>query len=79
MSRAFLTSDEDDWTNEYRDWLRELEDEVIVGEFGYEPGEFTVYPEAWASLFAEGLEPRAAWQRALDAHSEARLAKDTRP
>lgn len=70
--RAFLTSEEDDWTDEYRDWLRELEDEIIVGEFGYEPGEFTVYPEAWAGLFAEGLAPRAAWQRALDAHREAR-------
>jgi hypothetical protein len=52
----------------YRDWIETLETDVIQDEFGYERGEFTVYPELWRSLYDEGLTPRQAWQRALDAH-----------
>lgn len=57
-------------------WIRELDEEVIQGEFGYEEGEFSVYPEQWRPLFRKGLSPREAWQRALDAFAEARRKKD---
>ena len=51
----------------FDDWLSELDEKVIQAEFGYEPGEFTVYPALWRSLYDEGLTPQQAWQRALDA------------
>lgn len=66
----------DDWSDDYLTWLTTLEDEVIIGEFGYERGEFAVFPESWEALYAEGLTPRAAWQRALDAHDERRRQED---
>lgn len=53
-------------------WIQVLREDVIEGEFGYEPGEFTVYREHWHPLFKEGLTPRQAWQRALDAFAEGR-------
>lgn len=53
-------------------WIRVLREDVIEGEFGYEPGEFTVYREHWRPMFKKGLTPREAWQRALDAFAEAR-------
>lgn len=56
----------------FEKWIDELREKVIEEEFGYEPGEFTVYPSLWKSLFREGLTPRQAWQRALDAHKSAR-------
>ncbi len=52
----------------YRAWLDVLNEDVIQGEFGYEEGEFTAFPSLWHPLYAEGLTPRQAWQRALDAH-----------
>lgn len=61
-----------DDNDEYDEWLQILRKGVIEDEFGYEPGEFSVYPDAWWPLFKEGLTPRAAWQRALDAHKHAR-------
>lgn len=57
-------------------WIQVLREDVIEREFGYEPGEFTVYREEWRSLFKEGLTPRQAWQRALDAFTEARRKAD---
>ncbi len=62
----------------FRRWIEVLTEDVIQGEFGYEPGEFTVYPEHWRPLFKEGLTPRQAWQRALDDFAEARRAEDRR-
>lgn len=56
-------------------WLQELDGKVIQIEFGYEPGEFAVYADHWRPLFDEGLTPRQAFQRALDAHREARHAE----
>jgi hypothetical protein len=53
-------------------WIQVLREDVIEGEFGYEPGEFTVFREHWRPLFKEGLSPRQAWQRALDAFTEGR-------
>jgi len=57
-------------------WWRSLDEDVIQGEYGYEPGEFTVYPEHWRPLYDEGLSPAAAWRRALDAFAEARRDDD---
>lgn len=62
----------------FSSWLDELETDVIVGEFGYEPGEFTVYANDWFPLFQEGLTPQAAWQRALDAFAEERRREDVK-
>ncbi|MCG5241359.1 hypothetical protein ACIU1J_27470 [Azospirillum doebereinerae] len=53
-------------------WIRALEDDVIQGEFGYEPGEFNVHPENWRPLYDKGLTPKQAFERALAAHEEAR-------
>ena len=60
----------------FRRWIEALEVDVIQDEFGYEPGEFTVFPDDWRPLFKEGLTPRAAWQRALDAFAEGRRQRD---
>lgn len=59
-------------TDAYRVWLTSLNDDVIEGEFGYEPGEFTVYSSRWIPLYEEGLTPREAWQRALDGFAQKR-------
>lgn len=53
-------------TEAYQEWLHTLEEDIIQDEFGYEPGEFTVYTTHWSDLYEEGLTPREAWQRALD-------------
>lgn len=63
-------------TKKFREWLRQLEEDVIQGEFGYEPGEFTVYSSHWEPLFKEGLTPRQAWQRALDGYAQKRREDD---
>lgn len=57
-------------------WIDELRDDVVQGEYGYEPGEFTVYPAEWRALYKEGLTPSQAFKRALDAFAEARKAKE---
>ena len=56
----------------FDNWIDELTIAVIQDEFGYEPGEFTVYPEHWRPMFDRGLTPRQAWQRALDAFGQER-------
>lgn len=57
-------------------WIRALDEDVIQGEYGYEPGEFTVYPDGWRHMWREGLTPQQAFQRALDAHADARREED---
>jgi hypothetical protein len=57
-------------------WIDELREEVVQGEYGYEPGEFTIYPNEWLASFKEGLTPSAAFKRALDAFAEARREDD---
>lgn len=52
---------------DFRMWLDVLDEDVIQGEYGYERGEFTVYPILWRPLYMEGLSPSAAFKRALDA------------
>ncbi|GJE54530.1 hypothetical protein [Methylobacterium thuringiense] len=60
----------------FSDWIHELDVEVIQGEYGYEEGEFTVYPDHWKPLFREDLTPQQAFRRALDAFGEARRQED---
>lgn len=60
----------------FSDWIQALDEDVIQGEYGYEDGEFTVYPEHWRPMWREGLTPSQAFQRALDAHDEARQLED---
>jgi len=57
-------------------WIREFEEDVIQGEYGYEPGEFTVYPDHWRPMFNAGLTPQAAFKKALDAYGEKRREED---
>jgi hypothetical protein len=56
-------------------WIEELREGVVQDEYGYEPGEFMVYPELWVPLFREGLTPSQAFRRALDAHAGVRAEK----
>jgi hypothetical protein len=51
----------------FDEWIRELDEDVIQGDYGYEDGEFTVYPALWRPLFRRGLTPKEAFMRALDA------------
>ncbi len=46
-------------------WITELEEDVIQGEYGYECGEFTVFPELWRNAYDLGMTPLQAWQRTL--------------
>lgn len=68
--------DVDHVDEQYREWLHVLERDVIEGEFGYEPGEFTVYSSHWLDLYDAGLTPCEAWQRALDGYANARRERD---
>lgn len=69
--------DEDAGPDEkFRKWLDVLDEDVIQDEFGYERGEFDVFPALWHPLYAEGLTPRQAWQRALDGFAEGRADRD---
>jgi hypothetical protein len=52
---------------EFEDWCRALEEDVIQAEYGYERGEFTVYPSLWYDLYVEGVTPLEAFKRALRA------------
>ncbi len=62
-----------DQDDKFDEWIRALDEDVIQGEFGFEPGEFSVYPDMWHPLYDEGLTPRQAYQRALDGHRQQRL------
>lgn len=62
----------DDAEERYREWLRILEEDVIVDEYGYEPGEFTVYPALWKQSYDDGLSPSEAWESALDSYGQSR-------
>jgi hypothetical protein len=58
-------------------WIDELREDVVQDEYGYEPGEFTVFPDEWRPLYKEGLTPSQAFKRAFDAFAEARAAEDS--
>lgn len=53
-------------------WIRELDEDVIQGEYGYESGEFTIYPDHWKAMFNGGLTPTEAWLHALAGFARAR-------
>jgi hypothetical protein len=61
-----------DTDDTFRAWIRELDEVVIQGEYGYERGEFTVYAEHWYPHYLEGLTPAQSFKRALDGFAEAR-------
>lgn len=60
----------------FSEWIRQLDEDVIQGEYGYEDGEFTVYPNHWRPMWREGLSPQQAFKRALDAYADGRRADD---
>jgi hypothetical protein len=62
-SSAWLS---DDPPSDFELWLETLKTDVIQDEYGYERGEFTVYPELWRPLFDDGCTPAEAFKRALD-------------
>jgi hypothetical protein len=62
----------------FSEWIRILEEDVIQGEYGYEPGEFTIYPDLWRPSFKEGLTPSQSFKRSLDAFAEARREEERR-
>lgn len=76
MPQAFKNSDCHQPTEAYSEWIRTLDEDVIQDEFGYEPGEFTVYTTHWSDLYEEGLTPREAWQRALDGFAAKRREEE---
>lgn len=65
-----------DQDEKFRAWLRELDEDVIQAEYGYEPGEFTVFGEHWHPMYLDGITPAAAFKRALDAFAEERRERD---
>lgn len=60
----------------FQRWIDILREDVIETEYGYEPGEFTVYPDLWRPLFKEGLTPQQAFKRALDGFAEQRRIEE---
>lgn len=56
----------------FDEWIRELQEDVIQGQYGYEEGEFDVYSGHCWPLYEEGLTPLEAWKRALQAFKENR-------
>lgn len=61
---------------DFHDWMQSLNEDVIQGEYGYEEGEFTAYPELWRPLFMDGLTPSQAFKKALDDLAEKRREED---
>ena len=58
--------------SDFDKWIEQLDEDVIQGDYGYERGEFAVYPTHWRHMFDEGLTPDQAFRRALDAHKDAK-------
>lgn len=56
-------------------WIDDLRT-VTIEDYGYEEGEFSIFPDMWRPLFDEGLTPQAAFKRALGAHAERRREED---
>lgn len=56
-------------------WIDELR-AVTIEDYGFEDGEFTIFPDLWRALFDEGLTPQDAFARVLDAKAYARREAD---
>lgn len=67
---------QDGGTMDFENWIRILDEDVIQGEYGYERGEFEVFPDRWRPLYDEGITPAQAFKRALDGHEAERRAAD---
>ncbi len=65
-----------DVDEKFRAWIRTLDEDVIQGEYGYEPGEFTVYAAHWHEHYLQGLTPEQSFKRALDAFAEDRRQRE---
>ena len=65
-----------DIDEKFREWIRALDEDVIRGAYGYEPGEFTVYAEHWHDHYRQGLTPQQSFKRALDAFAEDRRQRN---
>lgn len=63
-------ADEDEISDNpaFEAWLQILEADVIQGEYGYEEGEFAVFPDHWLPDFLAGRTPAEAFKRALEQH-----------
>jgi hypothetical protein len=59
----------------FEEWVRVLGEDVIQGEYGYEPNEFSIYPDLWEAAYREGLTPHDAFARSLKAYSDDRAAR----
>ena len=57
----------DNREEEFYEWMRMLNEDVIQREFGYEDGEFTAYPSMWRYAFNKGMTPRQVFIDALAA------------
>lgn len=57
-------------------WIEALEEDVIQGDYGFEPGEFTVYRNHWRPMFKRGLTPQQAFRRALDMNACGRVEEE---
>jgi hypothetical protein len=66
-SGAHTMTEEPEEDEAFDAWIEALNEDVVQAEYGYEPGEFTVYPSHWWSLYNRGLTPSQAFKFALDA------------
>lgn len=62
-----MKSNEKSKTTSFDAWVDELKEKVVQEEYGYEEGEFTVYPNHWRQMYDRGMPPSAAFKRALAA------------
>lgn len=65
-----------DVDDKFRAWIHALDEDVIQGEYGYEPGEFTIFAEHWHEHYRQGLTPQQSFKRALDAFAEDRRQRE---
>lgn len=64
----------------FDEWLRVLTEDVVMGEYGYERGEFTVFRDHWRPAFDRGETPLEAFDRSLlaaEERREERMRRDT--
>jgi hypothetical protein len=71
-----MEQEKEDVSETFDDWICELDEEIIQGGYGYERGEFTVYPELWRPAFIAGQTPREAFEASLKAYDDERKRRD---
>lgn len=65
-----------DADEKFRAWIQVLDEDVIQGEYGYEPGEFAIFAEHWHEHYTQGLTPQQSFKRVLDAFAEDRRQRE---